>query len=138
MESKLAWGTACLLVAAESDECHAPAENKYSMVPPAATYPARPRRELSMPFVAIIRWRDGDESRLAASLGTLRATLPRARITIAARDVERARRVGARAGQPHAGSRPVGAGPEGPRARLGTSLRRHGQRDDAPLGRATQ
>ena len=63
-----AWAAACLLVAAAADECHTPSTNTYTMDPPAATYPARPLRELTTPFVAIIRWRDGDESRLAASL----------------------------------------------------------------------
>ena len=66
------------------------------MDPPAATYPARPLRELTTPVTAVIRWKGNDEAQLAACLGTLRATLPRARITIAARDMERARRVGKR------------------------------------------
>ena len=48
------------------------------------------------PSTAILRWLGNDEAQLAACLGTLRATLPRARITIAARDMERARRVGKR------------------------------------------
>ena len=89
--------TACVLVAAAAtDECHAPATNKYTMDPPAATYPVRPLRELTTPVTAVIRWKGNDEAQLAACLGTLRATLPRARITIAARDMERARRVGKR------------------------------------------
>ena len=90
------WAAACLLVAAATDECHAPSTNTYTMDPPAATYPARPLRELTTPVAAILRWLGNDEAQLAACLGTLRATLPRARITIAARDMERARRVGAR------------------------------------------
>ncbi len=95
MAARRAWAGACLLVAAATDECHAPAANTYTMDPPAATYPARPLRELTTPVTALIRW-SGDEAQLAACLGTLRATLPRARVTIAARDVVRARRVGAR------------------------------------------
>ena len=95
MAARLAWAAACLLVAAATDECHAPAANTYTMDPPAATYPARPLRELTTPVTAVIRW-NGDEAQLAGSLGTLRATLPRARVTIAARDMERARRVGKR------------------------------------------
>ena len=95
MAAKRAWAAACLLVAAATDECHAPAANTYTMDPPAATYPARPLRELTTPVTAVIRW-NGDEAQLAACLGTLRATLPRARVTIAARDMERARRVGKR------------------------------------------
>ena len=96
MTVRRAWAAACLLVAAATDECHAPAANTYTMDPPAATYPARPLRELTTPLTTVIRWLGNDEAQLAASLGTLRATLPRARVTIAARDMERARRVGAR------------------------------------------
>ena len=91
-----AWAAAWLLVAAATDECHTPSTNTYTMDPPAATYPARPLRELTTPVAAILRWLGNDEAQLAASLGTLRATLPRAHVTIAARDMERARRVGAR------------------------------------------
>jgi len=96
MAARRAWAAACLLVAAATDECHAPAENKYTMDPPASTYPRTPLRELTTPMTAVIRWQGNDAAQLAASLGTLRATLPRARVTIAARDMERARRVGAR------------------------------------------
>ena len=96
MAARRAWAAACLLAAAATDECHAPAANKYTMDPPASTYPRTPLRELTTPVTAIIRWSGNDEAQLAACLGTLRATLPRARITIAARDMERARRVGKR------------------------------------------
>ena len=66
------WAAACLLAAAATDECHAPATNTYTMDPPAATYPARPLRELTTPVTAIIR-AGNDEAQLAACLGTLRA-----------------------------------------------------------------
>ena len=91
------WAAACLLVAAAAD-CPTPSTNTYTMEPPAATYPARPLRELTTPVTAVLRWHGNDEAQLAACLGTLRATLPRARVTIAARDMERARRVGRLAG----------------------------------------
>ena len=48
-------------------------------------------------------------------------------------------RVDERAGQPHDDKASCGRRPGKVRARrLGTSLRRHGQRDDAPLGREIQ
>jgi hypothetical protein len=95
MAARLARAACLLVAAAATDECHTPSTNTYTMDPPAATYPARPLRELTTPVTVVIR-AGNDEAQLAACLGTLRATLPRARITIAARDMERARRVGKR------------------------------------------
>jgi hypothetical protein len=96
MAARLARAACLLVAAAATDECHTPSTNTYTMDPPAATYPARPLRELTTPVTAVLRWHGNDEAQLAACLGTLRATLPRARVTIAARDMERARRVGKR------------------------------------------
>ena len=47
-------------------------------------------------------------------------------------------RVDERAGQPHDDTRFMRTGLERPRARLGTSLRRHGQRHDASFRRKIQ
>ena len=90
------WAATVLAVAAATNDCPTPAANTYSIQPPTAAYPTRPLRELLTPVTAIVRWHDGDDAALAACLGTLRATLPRARVTVATQHVDRARRVAAR------------------------------------------
>ena len=63
MAARLARAACLLLVAAAADECHTPSTNTYTMDPPAATYPARPLRELTTPVTAIIR-ASGDDRRI--------------------------------------------------------------------------